>query len=651
MAYRFQDLQGNWRMRYDDGTTSPVITAAINVNDLTSTKDVNRDTSASHRAQFGTDDSFISIKDKTLGGGDSTRMDELRNAIIDKEMSSARISTYQAEFQPLAEMASTQDTLISTVASNPLADPEARAGAFQALYPGMKVDIDDKGNLSFSAKNSDLGFQYPDRNKMRQDQLSRDNPDTPFDMREKLNGLNNMLSSIAEADSPETLTTMLADAAALVSEASTYKSNVYRAELSNLHGVEFLEKELVQGRLLDEQERIQRAGWGEFVSGDSPETSKTVNSLAAAKTALNNDISTKLSQDVDLARLATIYKQLETVAQQKLGGVLEKPDLLPPNITPAFNKAWNETGEPLTSKQNIELSKKLAAGDPTVAALAEAAVGEASTALQVSDRISGMHKPILERMFDNEFGEPGLFRQMDSDVKNFEIAKESRGIVLTPAEEAVLAEPASPMFKTLSPTEQENSRARALAIKTDKIIASYKEARDDDFLRGVVSAGTKPSDKMTGNYWEAAITDIRNDGIKAAKAAVTDGFFSTMGTRRANELERLKIKDNPDSTYRLNLEAVASKMTSRLIASGEFPDIESEREALSIMINSVSDWLTPQAANAKGHRAFGPVDGVSKTGIERIFVSKYTTQRTAPNPINYGMGAEPLNIIASIPLH
>lgn len=260
MAYRFQDLQGNWRMRYDDGTTSPVITAAINVNDLTSTKDVNRDTSASHRAQFGTDDSFISIKDKTLGGGDSTRMDELRNAIIDKEMSSARISTYQAEFQPLAEMASTQDTLISTVASNPTADPEARAGAFQALYPGMKVDIDDKGNLSFSAKSSDLGFQYPDRKKMRQDQLSRDNPDTPFDMREKLNGLNNMLSSIAEADSPETLTNMLADAAALVSEASTYKSNIYRTELGSLHGVEFLEQELVQGRLLDEQERIQRAG-------------------------------------------------------------------------------------------------------------------------------------------------------------------------------------------------------------------------------------------------------------------------------------------------------------------------------------------------------------------------------------------------------
>ena len=109
MAYRFQDLQGNWRMRYDDGTTSPVITAAINVNDLTSTKDVNRDTGASHRAQFGTDDSFISIKDRTLGGGDSTRMDELRNAIIDKEMSGARISTYQAEFQPLAEMASTQE--------------------------------------------------------------------------------------------------------------------------------------------------------------------------------------------------------------------------------------------------------------------------------------------------------------------------------------------------------------------------------------------------------------------------------------------------------------------------------------------------------------------------------------------------------------
>lgn len=642
MAYRFQDLQGNWRMRYDDGTTSPVITTAIHVNDLTSTKEVNRDTSASHRAQFGTDDSFISIKDRTLGGGDSTRMDELRNAIIDKEMSSARISTYQAEFQPLAEMASTQDTLISSVAANPTADPEARAGAFQALYPGMKVGIDDKGNLSFSAKNSDLGFQYPDRNKMRQDQLSRDNPETPFDMREKLNGLNNMLSSIAEADSPETLTNMLADAAALVSEASTYKSNIYRAELSNLHGVEFLEQELVQGRLLDEQERIQRAGWGEFVSGDSPETSKTVNSLAAARSALNNDVNTKLSEDVDLARLATIYKQLETVAQQKLGGVLEKPDLLPPNITPAFNKAWNKTGEPLTSKQNIELSKKLAAGDPTVVALAEAAVGEASTALQVSDRISGMHKPILERMFDNQFGEPGLFRQMDSDVKNFEIAKESRGIVLTPAEEAVLAEPASPTFKTLSPKEQENALARGLAIKTDKILASYKEARDDAFLREVVSASTKPSDEMTGNYWEAAITDIRNEGIAAAKAAVTDGLFTTKSKSRSNELERLKIEANPDSTYRLNLEAIASKMTSRLIASEEFPDIESEREALSIMINSVSDWLTPQAANAKGHRAFGPVAGTTKSDIERIFISKYTTQRTAPKPVNYGVAGMPL---------
>ena len=88
-----------------------------------------------------------------------------------------------------------------------------------------------------------------------------------------------------------------------------------------------------------------------------------------------------------------------------------------------------------------------AAGDPTVAALAEAAVGEASTALQVSDKIGGMHRPILERMFDNQFGEPGLFRQMDNDVKNFDIAKESRNIVLTPAEDAVLAELSSPTFK------------------------------------------------------------------------------------------------------------------------------------------------------------------------------------------------------------
>lgn len=628
MAYRFQDLQGNWRMRYDDGTVSPVIDPAqtpLNVNDLTSLKTVPRDISAEHRAKFGTDSEFISINNNLEG---STRMDELRHAIIEREMSDSRISTFQQEFQPLAEMASTQDALITEVAANPLADPEARAGAFQALYPGMKVDLDARGNLSFTAKNTDLGFQYPDRKKFREAQLKRENPDTPLDVVEETTSLSRILTDLQAADSPEMVTSLMEDAAAILSKVSTYKSNIYQSEVSHEFGVDSLQQQLAQARLWDEQERIREAGFGNMIAGDSPETKGIINSLAVARAGQQERVNSLLSEDVDLARMSTVYETIKSVAQHQLREALTVPELLPQDLVAAFNDIWNDDGSALTVKQQSELAKKLAANDQDMMLMAAAARGEAATALMASQVISPVHKSALERMFDSQYGETGVFDRMTNDIANFDAFMAERNIVLEPSEEAVLADLSSATFKAKSPTEQQEVRDRALDIKTQKVLEVYKEARDLSFMKNLFANNSRPADDMTGDYFESAAIAQKNREIKAAKEAAKSGRWTGPLAREKNLITQAEIAADPEKFYTLDMSTVISGMVSRMLGSGEFPDNDSQLEAVNQMINSMNDWLEPQASNAIGYRAFGRVSGTSKADLTRLFLNAYTSQKT-----------------------
>ena len=311
MAYRFQDLQGNWRMRYDDGTTSlPINVDDLGPQDRTSTKEVNDD-KGMWRNSYGVDTSFAGSRfdlnltrdPSRIGAEDGDRQRELANAIIDGEMSKTRIATYTSEFKPLAEMHSTRDVLIKSVAANVSADPEARAGAFQALYPGMQVTVGPQGILQFQAARSDLGFSYPDKVKAEKQQRQAANPAlAQSNVADAMTTLNTALTNLQQATDENAMGAIMGQAASTMTNFLATTRDNYRAELYGQYPIAALEQELQESVLNDNYWKNVRNQQGTPTFGESDQTKSIRQQLAVFEADLNKKLEDRLAANTEVSK-------------------------------------------------------------------------------------------------------------------------------------------------------------------------------------------------------------------------------------------------------------------------------------------------------------------------------------------------------------
>lgn len=621
MAYRFQDLQGNWRMRFDDGTTSQ----PINPDDLSPReRDANlevKDTNAAFKSTYGVDTSFGSSS-AALGGAKQAREEALQAAIVQRQLSNNRIATYTSEFQPLAEMANTQGTLIENVAANPAADVEARAGAFQALYPGMQVEVDNNGNLSFSAKSSDLGFSYPDKEKLKQENLRQRNPGAATDYGAKLDSLQNAIGQMQQITSPEQASVILSDAAAMISEATLDKRAMYRTELTATSPIARLENDLEKARILDASEAIRLRSMGYEVGGDSPPTLEIQRQLEVAKAVMDKDVEERMAADPDLNMLVERLNVLKVTGQHYLSQALTDSSLVNPSVMATLTDSVNEDGSVATPQQTMELRAKVNAKDPIALTIADLPNMTITEAVLTGQKLTGNDKKWAARVFDKMAGEPGMYEKLSKDIANFDEFVAKSGLVLSDADKIVLKDATSSLHS--SDAARKAAAAKADQLKTDLIVGVYRNARDNDWNENLRKSKTVPPHERAAEVWKRASDDLSNQRIGEIKRATDRSSLFGAYVDYHTDVKLKDIKADPEKYAHYTAAETIRRVGELLGRDAYGTDRAAAFAELGDVATAIHEWLEPQIKNAAAANVLGPIRGLSKEEIQAILVESHT---------------------------
>lgn len=636
MAYHFQDLDGKWRMRYDDGTTSlPIDT--IGSHRMDSSKEID-DSDGKWRESYGVDNSFKATQALVNSGMPADRVKELQNAIVDSEMSNARIATYANEFQPLAEHGAAHHDLISQVAANTLADSEMRAGAFQALYPGMEVTVGPKGDLHFQAMGSDLGFAYPDKVKAKSDQLKRQgfNGDTEDPMAK----LGTIISAMRGSGSSEEIGRLQGDALALYSEAKAKLEEDFKADLGVDFRIDHLKRELEQSHLIDRQARLRHAAMGQHVPVDSPVTIGIRQSLVLEEQALQAKVDERLEADPTLQALKAQLAVVNTIAQDSLGKELATPELLPDGVAENFGPIWNKDG-PMTVAQHQELAKKISANDPYAIALVNLAGSEAKELLLNADSVGAAYRPIIQRMFDAQAGEEGVFDRLMENVKEFEDFQKQFNITLTKPEQNLMDTPKGANFSTMGSEDKAAILKQIEELKVNKVLEVAKRARDGDWHRSVLNTDIVPDlPEEYAAYWKVAKDYVFNEKVESAKKKLEPGFFSSPKEKLDLERQRRELDKNPWGSIDITVGEVAARVA--VLAKRDKPRHMTDFDVIDVLGKSLGDWVELQAKDPKLGNVFPSILGTSKSEIQSSIINAYhNTPREVDTHI-IGLGNAPL---------
>lgn len=648
MAYRFQDLQGNWRMRYDDGTTSlPINADDLGPQDRTSTIEVN-DEKGMWRNSYGVDTSFAGSRfdlnltrdPSRIGAEDGDRQRELANAIIDGEMSKNRIATYTSEFKPLAEMHSTQDVLIKSVASNVSADPEARAGAFQALYPGMQVTVGQQGILQFQAARSDLGFSYPDKVKAEKQQRQAANPAlAQSNVADAMTTLNTALTNLQQATDENAMGAIMGQAASTMTNFLATTRDNYRAELYGQYPIAALEQELQESVLNDNYWKNVRSQQGTPTFGESDQTKGIRQQLAVFEADLNKKLEDRLAANTEVSSLQAQYSVLQEVYKSNLSRTMSTPQLLPEGIDDKFGANWNADGSVWSPQQRSEFADKLSRNDAYAMKLAEVANGSIPEMLAAASQLGPVYSTIVERVADKQLGETGAFKRLKDDVLNFEQTMAKAGVNLSDEDRAMLEAASPAKTRSMSDTEAANVREQVEKFKVAKIINVWQMARDIEVQRDIIASKVKPpeGDGYSADLWTSVIEDLKRDKARVLEnPSMWDTMKMSLREREAIKAKQREAKANPEKFMMLTIDEVLRGMGSRLAAH---PDLRSDSDisydTMKQMAATMTEWLGPQLQNPDKANLLGAVKFLRPEDIQAAIFSGYEVGRRSIQRQNF----------------
>ena len=581
MAYRFQDLDGNWRIRYDDGTTSPVIG-----NVSGPLRDANFNFSdESVRDIYGVE---ASTDPKAL----------LRGAIIEQAASQDRIATYQREFDPLAASPQGQDVLIKDVFANPNMDLEARAAAAQALYPGMTAEIGVNGELSFSAKNSDLGFKYPDKTAAqaiteRGVNAARATGSSNLEFNDVFSAMSTAIQGMPNEASADSVATTMAEIVKQGTDFKAQRQAFYQNEISRQHNIQGLEEALKQERLLDEQNRLAEPWTAGY--GDSEMTKRVYQDLVLAKSARDDDVKLAIEGDSELAQINYLLGRANEISSSITEGILSTPSLVPEEARAILNRYYNDDGTPLTNKQERELSKRIAAGDKATQTFIELLSAPIQQMPVMATELPFSMQKVAGKLFDDAVGEEGVFNRFKEAYTNFDKFVKDNGIILTKEEQDAL-KAVDGAGSGISDEMKRQRQQEASNVKRIRIESYFKEARDKAGLVTVLSGDSVPENPEVAVMWKDALEAARTakrDQVDRARTKLENSWAFSAASRleKMNQLKAFDADAELAKTIDLHDALVAfSGIYSRSsMGSG---DISTDAFAAN---EAIGKWLTAQA--------------------------------------------------------
>lgn len=620
MAYRFQDLQGNWRIRYDDGTTSPVIgnvSAALQDSTLEFS-----DASIGGKSVFGVDEDFSGSKAS------------LNHAIIERAAGDARIATYQQEFQPLAETAMGQDMLINSVLANAAAPLEARAGAIQALYPGMKAEIGIHNELSLSAKGSSLGFQYPEKTAAQaaKDRSPAGIEEADIDFGAVLQNARAAINDIQNASDLAEAGELMTSSLVSVMEAVNAKRDYLKQVFTHEYGIEALEESLKQNRLLDAQAKIAdpSVAW----RGDSEQTKEVHQTLQLRKAERDAALEQAMNADPQLKQLIQTQELLESVGKHTLGEIASTKTLLVGEQLDLLNATFNPDGSPLSPKQLRELSNKIATEDKSTMMLLNLSEVPMSQFVPAAMELPPIYQKVAERIFEHALGEDskGLFSAIKAGMQDLDSFVEKNGIILPPD----TAEELKKLSDTISSriadkTAKEEAAVQMQSIKSAIVMEHFRDMRDLEAEKSILSGDAVPA--IYGDIWRSATESakaIKQAKFRASVRSAEGGWKIGTSSKVAGAREAAALREKEADLTAITLDDILQEFAVKFYLSNEATkDIATD---VSNMEAAVTSWLTAQADNPRLKDLLGKNTKITPSNINAKLLLYYGRAASSSNP-------------------
>lgn len=559
-----------------------------------------------------------------------------------KKQERAEIDTFKELLQPAAAAGPDAQQALVGILSDPNKPKEARAGAAEALYPGVQASIGRSGELSFrAAPSSDLGFNYP--NKTTKDA----NAQQALGVKEGSALLGNLSQSVKQlqglASAPDIVNLAGSVAADLTNYQAGKRNELMAAAYSTL-GIRELENTLADWKQQDQLYYQQHTG-GKNI-GPSQETETASLMLAKAKQEAEGLITKALDADPEYAAIKQQAAIFNTILSAKTQQTMIEPENLPDGAA-EFLASKN-----LTPTAMLDLSTKLSRGDQ--GALVELERFNQPVLNNVVEllggAISATDKPGLTELVKRKLGPDGeeILGQVESIYTNFDkeirptLSKEQQD-ELADLEDKASATPKKATNALLKAADKTAANQQLVQLKAQLALGEARGRRDANWLAGSLD-WAPPEDPALAAKWSQAVELVKAKHAKQDEEEAAQRALKTKGTivpltleqersytdRKLNR-QRTALSDVLSAVF--ELEGQTSNELGKLTASPEerakLRGQINERNA--VLASSLTKYLVAKTSNLPASNLLGGIQGFSteqetKATLNSLAIAKMLRQ-------------------------
>jgi len=446
---------------------------------------------------------YASLAKKSTSPGAQLGNNDIAKLLVTQQLQNDQIQTFTDQFTPLRESEAGQQALTGLI-SDSTAPTEQRAGALQALNPGLKVTVGSSGELSLTAKPGDsLGFNYPGQ--MRKDGPGKGNaPKTDQELLAPK--ISDYFTQLQATDDLVEVTTIQQNLNLAAAEFTLAKKRKLEMEVGAPLRIDQLEEQYARDRMLDEE--YYRRQFPGQVATDSQETLATRAALSRAKVERDVLVEKKLAEDPELLALRTQMTSAQALLQQKLSTTVEAtPGVVDPTLTNNATAAlWGPGASKATDKERADVLRELASGNPNAVSVKAAEIGGLPPVEQAIRYMVGGDQTATwaGNALSTRLTDKKILDDLKYNVDNFDAWVAKSQVSLTKEQKEQLAESRT----AISPKEKAADSMRVRQVKASIVLSTVRQQLQQAF-ESDVTRWDAPQDPAIRDEWAAVVGKLQ----------------------------------------------------------------------------------------------------------------------------------------------
>lgn len=446
---------------------------------------------------------YASLAKKSTNPGAQLGNNDIAKLLVTQQLQNDQIQTFTDQFTPLRESEAGQQALQGLI-SDASAPTEQRAGAMQALNPGLKVTVGSSGELSLTAKPGDsLGFNYPGQ--MRRDGPGLGNaPKTDEQMLAPK--ITDYFTQLQATDDLGEVTTIQQNLNLAAAEFTLAKKRKIEMEVGAPLRIDQLEEQYAKDRMLDEE--YYRRHFPGQVATDSQETMATKAALSRAMAERDVLVEKKLAEDPDLVALRTQMASAQALFQQKLNTTVEAtPGVVDPTLTNnAMRALWGAGSSNAKDTEKAAIIRELAGNNPNSVAVKAAEIGGLPPVEQAIRYMVGGSQEAnwAGNALSTQLTDKKILDDLKANVDNFDQWVTTNNVTLTKEQKEQL----KPSGMAIKATEKAEDLYRQRQVKASIVLGAVRQQFQQEFERDV-TRWDAPQDASIRDEWAAVVGKLQ----------------------------------------------------------------------------------------------------------------------------------------------